>query len=52
MLPLPTLHARASTLCSGLAPRYSKDGRQSYVNVPSWLAERIGDTLGQAVAGL
>ena len=51
MLPLPTLHARAATLCSGLAPRYST-GHLSYVNVPAWLAARIGDSVGQDLEGL
>jgi hypothetical protein len=52
MLPLPTLHARTATLCSGLAPRFSVLGRVAYVNVPAWLAERIGDCLEQDVEGL
>lgn len=46
-LPLPALHARTATLCSGLAARFDDSGGILYVNVPRWLAERIANTLAQ-----
>ena len=45
-LPLPSLHARAATLCSGLSARYD-DGSFLYDNVPEWVARRIAAALGQ-----
>jgi hypothetical protein len=45
-LPLPTLHARAATLCSGLSARYD-DGSFLYDNVPEWVARSIAAALGQ-----
>jgi hypothetical protein len=47
LLPLPSLHARAATLCSGLPAEYDQDGGRRYVNVPEWLAQRIASDLGQ-----
>jgi hypothetical protein len=44
--PLPTLHARAAALCSGLAPRRSGNCLV-YVNVPEEIAALIADSLGQ-----
>jgi hypothetical protein len=47
--PLPTLHARAAVLCSGLAPE--KRGRSLiYVNVPAEVAEAIARSLDQSLA--
>jgi hypothetical protein len=44
--PLPTLHARAATLCSGLSA--SRVGSVLvYRNVPEWLASKIAATLEQ-----
>jgi hypothetical protein len=44
--PLPTLHARAATLCSGLAPQ--QRGRSLvFVNVPESIARAISGSLGQ-----
>jgi hypothetical protein len=45
-LPLPSLHARAATLCSGLSPTL-RDGGLLYANVPEWLARDIAATLSQ-----
>ena len=45
-LPLPSLHARAATLCSGLGADFH-DGSYLYANVPEWVARRIATTLGQ-----
>jgi hypothetical protein len=46
--PLPTLHARAAALCSGLAPgRIS--GADWYRNVPRHVAERIARSLDQTL---
>jgi hypothetical protein len=46
--PLPTLHARAATLCSGLSPQ--RRGRSLvYVNVPEKIAASIGRALGQSL---
>ncbi|WP_259315029.1 hypothetical protein [Capillimicrobium parvum] len=45
-LPLPSLHARAATLCSGLSSEYD-NGSQLYANVPEWLARRIAADLEQ-----
>jgi hypothetical protein len=47
MLPLPVLHARAATLCSGLPPEWSDDGDIVYVNVPESLAKKVATSLGQ-----
>lgn len=47
-LPLPSLHARAATLCSGLPARFH-DGSYFYVNVPEWLAHRIASDLAQVL---
>lgn len=44
--PLPTLHARAAALCSGLAPRRSGNCLV-YVNVPEEIATAIAGSLGQ-----
>lgn len=45
-LPLPSLHGRAATLCSGLSARYD-NGSFLYDNVPDWVADRIAAALGQ-----
>ncbi len=45
-LPLPSLHARAATLCSGLSAT-TRDGGLLYANVPEWLALDIATALGQ-----
>ena len=45
-LPLPPLHARAATLCSGLTPLL-REGSLRYANVPFGLAERIAVSLEQ-----
>jgi hypothetical protein len=46
--PLPTLHARAATLCSGLSPQ--RRGRSLvYLNVPEGIAAAIGQALGQSL---
>jgi hypothetical protein len=46
--PLPTLHARAATLCSGLAPQ--RRGRSLvYLNVPEDVAQAIAQSLGQSL---
>jgi hypothetical protein len=51
--PLPALHARVATACSGLAARFSKvDASNRYVNVPSEIAERIATSLGQELQEL
>lgn len=47
-LPLPTLHARAAALCSGLSSRWH-DGCQLYDNVPRWLADAIARSLAQTL---
>lgn len=45
---LPTLHARAATLCSGLAPQ--RRGRSLvYLNVPEDIAQAIARALGQSL---
>ncbi|MGI9098479.1 MAG: hypothetical protein ACR2H2_08315 [Solirubrobacteraceae bacterium] len=46
--PLPTLHARAAALCSGLAPARSS-GADWYRNVPRHVAERIARSLDQTL---
>lgn len=46
--PLPTLHARAAALCSGLAPRRSNGG-DWYRNVPPLVGERIARSLDQTL---
>lgn len=46
LLPLPSLHARAATLCSGL-PADFRNGSYLYANVPEWLAHRIASDLAQ-----
>lgn len=46
-MPLPVLHARVATLCSGLAPRWDGNGGVLYDNVPRWLAQQIASTLQQ-----
>ncbi len=44
--PLPTLHARAAALCTGLAP--ARDGRRlTFFNVPERIARRIATSLSQ-----
>jgi hypothetical protein len=46
--PLPTLHARAATLCTGLAPTVViPTFEREYRNVPPEVAERIASSLGQ-----
>jgi hypothetical protein len=47
MLPLPVLHARAATLCSGLRAGWNDKGDIVYVNVPEGLAIKIAESLGQ-----
>lgn len=47
--PLPTLHARAAALCSGLAPTFDRTTlTMHYPNVPLTIAERIGSSLEQS----
>jgi len=46
--PLPTLHARAAALCSGLAPGRI-NGADWYRNVPRHVAERIARALDQTL---
>lgn len=46
--PLPTLHARAAALCSGLTPGRS-GGDDWYRNVPRRVAERIARSLDQTL---
>ena len=46
--PLPTLHARAAALCSGLAPTFDKaSSTLQYRNVPLVIAQRIATSLEQ-----
>ncbi|MGW2330614.1 hypothetical protein ACWC5C_33370 [Streptomyces sp. NPDC001700] len=46
--PLPDLHRRVATLCSGLAPRINEHAENlAYDNVPKDVAEKIADSLGQ-----
>ncbi len=46
--PLPTLHARAAALCSGLAPTFDKTSFSLlYKNVPLVIAQRIATSLEQ-----
>jgi hypothetical protein len=47
MLPLPVLHARAATLCSGLRAGWNDNGDIVYVNVPESLAVKIAESLDQ-----
>lgn len=47
MLPLPALHARTATLCSGLRAETNAYGEVEYVNVPERLALRIAESLDQ-----
>jgi hypothetical protein len=48
--PLPDLHARAVTACSGLAPKYlGTEQARRYVNVPEAIATRIAISLGQTL---
>jgi hypothetical protein len=44
--PLPTLHSRSATLCSGLSAT-RRGSCLIYRNVPEWLAGRIASTLQQ-----
>jgi hypothetical protein len=44
--PLPVLHARAATMCSGLAPQRHA-GVLRYENVPRRIAEAIASSLDQ-----
>jgi len=46
--PLPSLHARAAALCSGLAPR-RRHAALVYLNVPSRIADRIARSLDQSL---
>ena len=46
--PLPDLHRRVATMCSGLAPRINELGENlAYVNVPLVVATKIACSLGQ-----
>lgn len=46
--PLPPLHRRALTLCSGRTPHFSTSAKTTtYENVPRPIAEAIWSTLGQ-----
>ena len=46
--PLPTLHARALTLCSGLPPCFSQTARTtSYANIPATVASAVARSLQQ-----
>jgi hypothetical protein len=46
--PLPPLHRRCLTLCSGTTAHYSASARTAtYANVPRSIAEKIWSTLGQ-----
>lgn len=46
--PLPPLHARALTLCSGLPARFYPAARTAeYANVPRSIARAIAESLGQ-----
>ena len=50
--PLPSLHARAAALCTGLMPAESRSGHfrshtRSFANVPKVIAQRIAESLGQ-----
>jgi hypothetical protein len=46
--PLPALHARALTLCSGLPPRFSETARMTtYGNVPAIVASAVAGSLQQ-----
>lgn len=48
--PLPSLHARAAAMCSGLGPDLIRgSGVRCYVNVPQVVAERIARSLGQSL---
>ena len=47
-VPLPPLHARALTLCSGLPPRFSEAARMTtYANVPATVASAVAESLQQ-----
>lgn len=46
--PLPALHARALTLCSGLPPCFSETARTtSYANIPATVASAVAKSLQQ-----
>lgn len=46
--PLPDLHRRVASLCSGLAPRINELAENlAYDNVPRDVAEKIAESLGQ-----
>ncbi|MFD6950656.1 MULTISPECIES: hypothetical protein [unclassified Nocardiopsis] len=47
--PLPPLHARTATLCSGLPARTGPGGAYVYDNVPWRIARAIAESLGQRV---
>ena len=50
--PLPPLHARSLTLCSGLIPRFSGSaGTVIYRNVPHLVAKAVAGSLHQALVG-
>ena len=46
--PLPTLHARAACLCSGMAPQ-RRGKTLVYVNVPHHVAQALGRSLDQSI---
>jgi hypothetical protein len=48
--PLPQLHARTATLCSGLPARTSPGGSAVYDNVPWRVARAIAESLGQRIS--
>ncbi|MFE9772961.1 hypothetical protein ACFYOV_14995 [Streptomyces sp. NPDC005931] len=46
--PLPDLHRRTATMCSGLAPRINEHAENlAYDNVPKAVAIKIAESLGQ-----
>ncbi len=49
--PLPTLHARSATLCSGRLPRfnYQEGGRLTYDNIPEDVASGVASALSQGL---
>jgi hypothetical protein len=48
--PLPALHARTLTMCSGLPPRFSQAARTTtYANVPATVATAVAESLQQRI---
>ncbi|MFB7511742.1 hypothetical protein [Streptomyces sp. NPDC056144] len=51
--PLPDLHRRVATMCSGLAPRINVNARNlAYDNVPEDIAAKIAQSLGQSLGDM